>query len=181
MTKKAAKIFLQKKFISVMLFSMEVLKVEPKQPIEQQFLLQAQAVGVKLHIGQMNKAEHEGLIREIGRYEINLEENGKIITLLKQEVSCLTAPFSLLTPPPLQPSSTPAEQGRVEAAAGGKPNIQQEFLDKAIRENQSLTLYLITGQRIKGVIEGYDNFTILISEGGRQHLYYKHAITTINR
>ncbi len=44
-----------------------------------------------------------------------------------------------------------------------------------------LTLYLISGQRLKGFIQAYDNFTILIKENDRQHLFYKHAITTINR
>ena len=82
-----------------MLFSMEVQKEESRQSIEPQFLSQAQALGVMLHIGQMNKNEHEGVIREVGRYEINLEENGKIVTLLKQEMSHLTAPHPLLTVP----------------------------------------------------------------------------------
>ncbi|NTW67029.1 MAG: RNA chaperone Hfq, partial [Nitrospirae bacterium] len=62
-----------------------------------------------------------------------------------------------------------------------KPNIQQEFLDKAIRENNSLTIFLVTGQRIRATLEAYDSFTLLIREGGKQHLFYKHAVTTINR
>ncbi|OGW35802.1 MAG: RNA chaperone Hfq [Nitrospirae bacterium GWD2_57_9] len=59
--------------------------------------------------------------------------------------------------------------------------MQQEFLDKAIKESQLLTLFLINGQRIKANIEAYDNFTVLLKEGSRQHLFYKHSITTINR
>ena len=84
--------FLQMITISDMIFSMEVTKEESRQAIEPQFLSQAQTSGVKVRIGQMNKTEHEGTIRDIGRYEINLEENGKIVTLLKQEISYLTAP-----------------------------------------------------------------------------------------
>ena len=160
---------------------MEVLKEESKQAIEPQFLSQAQTSGIKLRIGQMNKTELEGVIRDIGRYEINLDENGKLITLLKQEISYLTAPHSLLTVTAPQPLPVVGEQGQTDAAHVAKPNIQQEFLDKAIRENQSLTLYLINGQRIRAVIEAYDNFTLLLNEGGKQHLYYKHSITTINR
>ena len=160
---------------------MEVKKEESKQPIEPQFLSQAQASGVTLHIGQMNKTDHEGVIRDIGRYEINLEENGKIITLLKQEISFLTAPHPLLPVPAPQSQPTFPEPGSSDAVSGSRPNIKQEFLDKAIRENQVLTLYLINGQRFKATIEAYDNFTILLKEDGKQHLYYKHAITTINR
>jgi host factor-I protein len=154
-----------------MLLAMEVMNEEPRQGIEPQFLSQAQASGTKLHIGQMNKTEQDGTIRDIGRYEINVEENGKIVTLLKQEISYLSAPHPVLSVPPPTGATDPT----------GRPNVQQEFLDKAIRENQLLTLFLINGQRIKATIEAYDNFTLLLKEGGKQHLYYKHSITTINR
>jgi len=161
---------------------MEVLKEESRQTIEPQFLAQAQASGMKLRIGQMNKTEHEGVIRDVGRYEINIEENGKIVTLLKQEISYLSAPQPILTTLSLSaPQSALEQQAEPADAAPGRPNIQQEFLDKAIKESQSLTFFLINGQRIKAVIEAYDSFTILLKEGGRQHLYYKHSITTINR
>jgi len=161
---------------------MEVLKEELKQAIEPQFLSQAQASAVTLRIGQMNKTEHEGVIRDIGRYEINLEVNGKIVTILKQEISYLTAAQPILTFPAQSSSQGSADQPAISAdSITGRPNVQQEFLDKAIKENQVLTLFLINGQRIKAYIEAYDNFTILLKEGGRQHLYYKHSITTINR
>jgi host factor-I protein len=161
---------------------MEVLKEESKQAIEPQFLSQAQARAVTLHIGQMNKTEHEGVIRDIGRYEINLDEKGKIVTLLKQEISYVTAAQPILMFPAQTASQGSADQPMISADfAAGRPNIQQEFLDKAIKENQILTLFLINGQRIKANIEAYDNFTILLKEGGKQHLYYKHSITTINR
>ncbi len=155
---------------------MEVLKEDSKQAIEPQFLAEALASGIKIRIGQMNKTEHEGVLRDVGRYELNLEENGSIITLLKQEISYLTVPHSLFS------LRTPDQAGSpADAAVVRPPNIQQEFLDKAIRENQLLTLYLVNGQRIKAHIVAYDSFTILLKEGNRQHLYYKHSITTINR
>ncbi len=159
---------------------MEVTKEESRQAIEPQFLSQAQASAVKLRIGQMNKTEHEGILRDIGRYELNLEENGGIVTLLKREISSITAPHPIFTVSPPQQAPGSVDPMRVDAAPG-RPNIQQEFLDKAIRENQLLTLYLINGQRMKANIEAYDSFTLLLKEGGKQHLYYKHSITTINR
>ena len=150
--------------------------------LEPRFLSQALAQGTKLRIGQMNKSDHEGIIRESGRYEINIEENNHVITLLKKDISFIS------TPTPLIPSSAPASPEHASPPTTGsaegvsaKPNIQQEFLDKAIRENQLLTIFLITGQRIRATIDAYDSFTVLVQEGGKQHLFYKHAITTINR
>lgn len=145
--------------------------------IEPQFLSQALSQGVKLRIGQMNKTEHEGVLREVGRYEINIEEKGGIVTLLKQDISFLSSPVPLVAPP--APAAAAVQPAGAEPAT--KPNIQQEFLDKAVRERHLLTIFLLTGQRLKAAIEAYDNFTILLREGERQHLYYKHAITTINR
>lgn len=152
-----------------------------RQPIEPLFLSRAKEQNLKLRIGQMNKLEHEGFISDIGRYEINLDVNGSIITLLKQEISHLTANSRVI------PSeSVPADQAapsspNAEPAPPGKPNIQQEFLDKAIKEHQTLTFFLLNGQRIRAGIEAFDNFTILLRDGDKQHLYYKHAISTINR
>jgi host factor-I protein len=145
--------------------------------IEPQFLSQALAQGTRLRIGQMNKSEHEGVLREIGRYEINVEENSGIVTLLKKDISYLSTPTPLISAP-APDSAAPAISAE---GTHVRPNIQQEFLDKAIRENQSVTIFLVTGQRIRAAIEAYDNFTLLIREGGKQHLFYKHAVTTINR
>ena len=150
--------------------------------IEPLFLSQALAQGTKLRIGQLNKSDHEGVIREIGRYEINIEEHGQVITLLKKDISYISTPAPLITSsgPTTPEKASPAAGGSAEGV-GTKPNIQQEFLDKAIRENQFLTIFLITGQRIHATIDAYDNFTVLVRESGKQHLFYKHAITTINR
>jgi len=150
--------------------------------IEPQFLSQALAQGTRLRIGQMNKSDHEGIIREIGRYEINIEDKNQIITLLKKDISYISTPVPLIPPsaPPSPEETSPPTTGPA-AGVSAKPNIQQEFLDKAIRENQLLTIFLITGQRIRATIDAYDNFTVLVQENGKQHLFYKHAITTINR
>jgi host factor-I protein len=148
--------------------------------IEPQFLSQALAQGTLLRIGQMNRTDHDGVIREIGRYEINVETKGSLVTILKQDICSLSAPHPLITAPAIEAAGSPKDAPGT-GAPHAKPNIQHEFLDKAIREHHPVTVFLLTGQRVKAVIEAYDNFTLLVREGDRQHLYYKHAITTINR
>lgn len=155
---------------------------EQQQAIEPKFLSAAMESGIRLNIGQMNKLHHEGCIKDIGRYEINIDANGRIITLMKQEISFISAPHSILTIPASQTSVLDgAEHAPTDVISSRKPNIQQEFLDKAIKDNQPITIFLNSGQRIRGHLEAYDNFTLLLREGDRQHLFYKHAITTINR
>jgi len=154
---------------------------EAKQAIEPLFLSRALAQSASLRIVQMNRSEHAGVLREIGRYEINLEEKNAVVTLLKKDISYVSAAAPLISSLPATSPEEASSVGTVAATGPAKPNIQQEFLDKAIREKQPVTIYLITGQRMRAMIEAYDNFTVLVRDGGQQHLCYKHSITTINR
>ena len=61
----------------------------------------------------------------------------------------------------------------------GTINLQDVFLNKARRENINLTIYLINGYQIKGLVKGFDNYTIILDSEGKQQLIYKHAISTI--
>lgn len=56
---------------------------------------------------------------------------------------------------------------------------QEHFLQEAFQKNKDITLILLKGLHIKGIIRGYDTFSILIEYEGKQQLVYKHAISTI--
>ena len=58
-------------------------------------------------------------------------------------------------------------------------NLQDFFLNKVRKENISITIYLINGYQLKGLVKGFDNYTIVLDSEGKQHLIYKHAISTI--
>lgn len=58
-------------------------------------------------------------------------------------------------------------------------NLQDIFLNRARKESISLTIYLVNGYQIKGLVKGFDNYTIILDSEGRQQLIYKHAISTI--
>ena len=58
-------------------------------------------------------------------------------------------------------------------------NLQDLFLNKARRENTSITVFLVNGYQIKGVVKGFDNYTLVLDSEGKQQLIYKHAISTI--
>jgi host factor-I protein len=57
-------------------------------------------------------------------------------------------------------------------------NIQDYYLNQLRKEKTPVVVYLTNGVRLKGVIEGFDNFVILIRENA-QLLIYKHAVSTI--
>jgi host factor-I protein len=58
-------------------------------------------------------------------------------------------------------------------------NLQDLFLNKARRENIGITIFLINGYQIKGIVKGFDNYTIVLDSEDKQQLIYKHAISTI--
>ncbi|PWA13292.1 RNA chaperone Hfq [Pueribacillus theae] len=57
-------------------------------------------------------------------------------------------------------------------------NIQDQFLNALRRENTFVTVYLTNGFQLKGLIKGFDNFTVMLESEGKQQLIYKHAIST---
>ena len=60
-----------------------------------------------------------------------------------------------------------------------KANFQDMFLSAARRERMTVTLFLMNGFQMKGIIRGYDSFVVMVESEGRQQMIYKHAISTI--
>ena len=58
-------------------------------------------------------------------------------------------------------------------------NLQENFLNQARKENVPVTIHLVNGFQIKGMIRGFDQFTVIIDSMGRQQMVFKHAISTI--
>ncbi|AET68707.1 RNA chaperone Hfq [Desulfosporosinus orientis DSM 765] len=58
-------------------------------------------------------------------------------------------------------------------------NLQDTFLNQIRKENLPVTIYLVNGFQLKGLIKGFDNFTVIIEFEGRQQMVYKHAISTV--
>ena len=58
-------------------------------------------------------------------------------------------------------------------------NLQDIFLTKARKENVPVTLFLVNGFQLRGVITGFDCFVVVLDSEGRQQVIYKHAISTI--
>ena len=58
-------------------------------------------------------------------------------------------------------------------------NLQEIFLTKARRNRLNVTVFLVNGFQMRGVIAGFDAFTVVLITEGRQQVIYKHAISTI--
>lgn len=58
-------------------------------------------------------------------------------------------------------------------------NLQDRFLYQARRDRCLVTMFLMNGFQLRGTIESFDQFAVLLLSEGRQNLIYKHAISTI--
>ncbi len=58
-------------------------------------------------------------------------------------------------------------------------NVQDVFLNKIRKEKMSVTVFLVNGVKLQGVITWFDNFSMLLRRDSHVQLIYKHAISTI--
>ncbi|MDT3020329.1 RNA chaperone Hfq [Staphylococcus aureus] len=57
-------------------------------------------------------------------------------------------------------------------------NIQDKALEKFKANQTEVTVFFLNGFQMKGVIEEYDKYVVSLNSQGKQHLIYKHAIST---
>lgn len=60
-----------------------------------------------------------------------------------------------------------------------QPNLQDAFLNQVRKDKMPVTIFLINGFQIKGIVKGFDNFTVVVELDQKQQLVYKHAISTV--
>ncbi|MDD3269103.1 MAG: RNA chaperone Hfq [Syntrophomonadaceae bacterium] len=58
-------------------------------------------------------------------------------------------------------------------------NLQDAFLNQVRKDKIPVTIFLVNGFQIKGMVKGFDNFTVIVELDQRQQLVYKHAISTV--
>lgn len=58
-------------------------------------------------------------------------------------------------------------------------NVQDVFLNKIRKEKVTVTVFLVNGVKLQGVITWFDNFSMLLKRDSYIQLIYKHAISTI--
>ncbi len=64
-------------------------------------------------------------------------------------------------------------------AAEKKQNLQDTFLNSVRKTKTPLTIFLVNGVKLQGVVTWFDNFCVLLRRDGQSQLVYKHAISTI--
>ena len=58
-------------------------------------------------------------------------------------------------------------------------NLQDVFLNAVRKQKVPVTMFLVNGVKLQGVITWFDNFSVLLRRDGHSQLVYKHAISTV--
>ncbi len=58
-------------------------------------------------------------------------------------------------------------------------HLQDSILKEVIRDRVPLTLFLMNGFQLRGIITGFDSFVVVLVSDGKQQMIYKHAISTL--
>ena len=58
-------------------------------------------------------------------------------------------------------------------------NLQEAILKECVKDRVPLTLFLMNGFQLRGVITGFDSFVVVLVSDGKQQMIYKHAISTL--
>ena len=83
-----------------------------------------------------------------------------------------------LSPRPRNPAPEPSGGG---GSGGGnrQGNLQDAFLNLLRKNKIPVTMFLVKGVKLQGIVTWFDNFSILLRRDGQAQLVYKHAISTI--
>ena len=58
-------------------------------------------------------------------------------------------------------------------------NLQDTFLNHVRKQKTPVTVFLVNGVKLQGIITWFDNFSVLLRRDGHTQLVYKHAISTV--
>lgn len=78
-----------------------------------------------------------------------------------------------------RPVAEPEPRAAKPANGGKNANLQDVFLNHLRREKTPVTMFLVKGVKLQGIVTWFDNFSILLRRDGQSQLVYKHAISTI--
>jgi host factor-I protein len=80
---------------------------------------------------------------------------------------------------PEMPAAKPAEKQAKPMLNEKNQNLQEVFLNHIRKNKTPVTVFLVNGVKLQGIVSWFDNFCVLLRRDGHSQLVYKHAISTV--
>jgi len=142
----------------------------PDKPLslQDQFLNSVRRSKTPVTIFLMKGVKLQGIITWFDAFSMLLRRDGTAQLLYKHAISTI------------MPSARPEDLPTPAAAPEGKKvALQDVFLAAAHRQKEPMTIFLVNGVMLQGIVEGFDQFCILLERGGHVQIVYKHAVSTL--
>lgn len=141
--------------------------------IEETFLERARERNVSLRFALANREKFTATIASATKYDMSVSSGGELIILPKKEIFHITPEYAVLD------EGTFAGEPPEKPAPTSRSRVQDEFLNRYIEEKTLALIHLTNGEELRGVIDGYDGFTLFIKTSKGQILLYKHSICSV--
>ena len=135
--------------------------------LQDQFLNTVRRSKTPVTIFLMKGVKLQGVITWFDAFSMLLRREGAGQLLYKHAISTI------------MPSAAPEGLPQPTAAQGKKVALQDAFLAAAYRQKEPMTIFLVNGVMLQGIVEGFDQFCILLERGGQVQIVYKHAVSTL--
>ena len=110
----------------------------------------------------------QGIVTWFDAFSLLLRREGSSQLVYKHAISTI------------MPAQTPADLPNFTGTkTGKKAALQDVFLAAAARDSEPMTVFLVNGVMLQGVIAGFDQFSLILERGGQVQLVYKHALSTM--
>ena len=110
----------------------------------------------------------QGVVTWFDSFSLLLRREGAAQLVYKHSISTIMPAETLPDFVPISPDSESA-----------KASLQDQFLGASVRDKERMTLFLVNGVMLQGVVTGFDQFSLVLERGGQIQLVYKHSISTL--
>jgi host factor-I protein len=135
--------------------------------LQDQFLNTVRRSKTPVTVFLMKGVKLQGVITWFDNFSMLLRRDGAGQLLYKHAISTI------------MPSTIPEGLPQPTAVEGKKVALQDAFLAAAHRQKEPMTIFLVNGVMLQGIIQGFDQFCILLERGGQVQIVYKHAVSTL--
>ena len=135
--------------------------------LQDQFLNSIRRSKTPVTIFLMKGVKLQGVITWFDAFSMLLRREGAAQLLYKHAISTI------------MPATAPEGLPQPAVAEGKRVALQDAFLAAAHRQKEPMTIFLVNGVMLQGIVEGFDQFCILLERGGQAQIIYKHAVSTL--
>lgn len=141
------------------------------------FLQNARIASLPLLFIMSNNERFKGKIEDFDQYTLIIDNKGIKTNITKRDIATIASADNVIDVEYISKTYYQAHRGRHPKHI--RPPMQDIFLNEVRKSRSPCITYLINGVRIKGIVIGFDDYSLLVSFENKQQLVYKSAVSSV--